>query len=187
MSKDLLLIGPLSQWPISAWPHFFLDTMEMRYVWCVLWGDTPKGKHEWICDNKLHTITFKVTHLIDEAFNVAKGLTPSIPCCFFASYGLGESSIHLHANNCAGQNKNRFMMYYQMWRIFPGLHKKVKISFLIVWHAKFSPNWCFGLMEQHFYWNKIEDLDNIANFISLSSVNVLQLVDSLDGTTFIST
>ena len=29
---------------------------------------------------------------------------------FFESYGLGESSIHLHVDNFAGQNKNRFMI-----------------------------------------------------------------------------
>ena len=42
-------------------------------------------------------------------------------------------------------------------------------------------------MKQQFYWTKIGDLDDIANCISLSSVNVPQLVGSPDGTTFTST
>jgi len=31
---------------------------------------------------------------------------------FFRARGLGESSVYLHADNCTGQNKNRYMMYY---------------------------------------------------------------------------
>ena len=87
-----------------------------------------------------------------------------------------------------GQNKNRFMMYYLMWRVHTGLHKEVNISFLPVGHTKFAPDWCFGLMKQRFRRNKIGDLDDMANCVSLSSsVNVPQLVGSLDGTTFVST
>ena len=107
---------------------------------------------------------------------------------FFEAHGLGESSVHLHADNCTGQNKNRFMMYYLMWRVLTGLHEEVKISFLPVGHTKFAPDWCFGLLKQRFRRTKIGDLDDIANCVSLSSsVNVPQLVGSLDGTTFVYT
>ena len=107
---------------------------------------------------------------------------------FFEVHGLGESSVHLHADNCTGQNKNRFMMYYLMWRVLTGLHEEVKISFLPVGHTKFAPDWCFGLLKQRFRRTKIGDLDNIANCVSYSSsVNVPQLVGSLDGTTFVKT
>ena len=29
---------------------------------------------------------------------------------FFKTYGLGERKVHLHADNCSGQNKNHFNM-----------------------------------------------------------------------------
>ena len=106
---------------------------------------------------------------------------------FFKTHGLGESSVHLHADNCTGQNKNRYMMYYLMWRVLTGQYKEVTISFLPVGHTKFVPDWCFGLLKQRFCRTKIGDLYDIANFVSLSSsVNVPQLVGSLDGTTFVS-
>ena len=105
---------------------------------------------------------------------------------FFEAHGLGETSAHLHADNCAGQNKNRFMMYYLMWRVLIGLHNEIKISFLPVGHTKFAPDWCFGLMKQKFRRTKVGDLDDIANCVSWSSrVNVPQLIGSLDGTVFV--
>ena len=80
------------------------------------------------------------------------------------------------------------MMYYLMWRVLTGLHREVKISFLLVGHTKFAPDWCFGLMKQCFRRTKIGDLDDIANCVSQSaSVNVPQLVGSLDGQTFVPT
>ena len=69
-----------------------------------------------------------------------------------------------------------------------GLQQEITISFLLVGHTKFAPDWCFGLMKQCFHRMKIGDLDDIANCVSQSSaVNVPQLVGSLDGTTFVPT
>jgi len=77
-------------------------------------------------------------------------------------------------------------MNYLMWRCLTGLHKEIKISFVLVGHTKFAPDWCFGLLKQCFRRTKIGDLDDIANCVSRSSVvNVPQLVGSLDGTNFI--
>ena len=107
---------------------------------------------------------------------------------FFSTHGFGERRVHLHADNCVGQNKNRFVMYYLMWRVTAGLHDEATISFLPVGHTKFAPDWCFGLMKQCFRRTKIGDLDDIANCVSLSSaVSVPQLVGSLYGTVFVPT
>ena len=38
------------------------------------------------------------------------------------------------------------MMQYLAWRVFAGLHKSITISFLIVGHTKFAPDWAFGLL-----------------------------------------
>ena len=69
-----------------------------------------------------------------------------------------------------------------------GLHTEIIISFLLVGHTKFAPDWCFGLLKQCFRRMKIGDLDDIANCVSQSSsVNIPQLVGSLDGTTYVPT
>ena len=102
---------------------------------------------------------------------------------FFANHGLGETEAGLHADNCAGQNKNKCMIQYLSWRTQTGLHKKVTYSFLPVGHTKFAPDWCFGLAKQTFCRTKVDTLDDIANCVSRSSfVNVPQLVGTLDGT-----
>ena len=37
-------------------------------------------------------------------------------CTFFDNYGVKEAELHLHADNCAGQNKNNAMPQYLLWR-----------------------------------------------------------------------
>ncbi|XP_056016758.1 uncharacterized protein LOC125653193 [Ostrea edulis] len=54
----------------------------------------------------------------------------------FQEYGLGEMACHIHCDNCAGQNKNRYVMAYFCWRILVGLHREVTIRFQIPGHTK---------------------------------------------------
>ena len=105
---------------------------------------------------------------------------------FLAHHSLGETSVHFHADNCTGQNKNRYLMCYLMWRILTGLHTEVKISFLPVGHTKFSPDWCFGLFKRRYRKTKIGCLDDIVAAVNQSAApNFAQLVGSQDGTTIV--
>nr|XP_022337269.1 uncharacterized protein LOC111133299 [Crassostrea virginica] len=54
----------------------------------------------------------------------------------FQEYGLGEMACHIHCDNCAGQNKNRYVMAFFCWRILVGLHREVTIHFQIPGHTK---------------------------------------------------
>ena len=65
---------------------------------------------------------------------------------FFEHHAFGETKVHLHADNCTGHNKNRFMIYYLTWWVMAGLHKEIMLSFLLFGHTKFAPDWCFGLL-----------------------------------------
>ena len=102
---------------------------------------------------------------------------------FFECHGFGETKVHLHADNCTGQNKNRFMMFYLMWRVLVGLHKEITISFLMVGHTKFSPDWCFGLFKQIFRKTKVGNIHDIADVVKQSArVNHPRLIGDYDGT-----
>ena len=105
---------------------------------------------------------------------------------FFEHHGFGESIAHLHADNCTGQNKNRFVMLYCMWRVQAGLHKEITMSFLLVGHTKFSPDWCFGLFKQLYRKTNVGSINDIAEVVKRSaSVNHPQLIGEYDGTTHV--
>ena len=54
----------------------------------------------------------QVNYLIDEGMVSGKGANTVISLIHHAleNYGLGEEKLHLHADNCSGQNKNNAMI-----------------------------------------------------------------------------
>lgn len=77
-------------------------------------------------------------------------------------------------------------MQYLYWRVSTGLNDKVEISFLLVGHTKFSPNWCFGLLKQNFRKTKVGCLADIAKVVNDSAVvNHAELVGTEDGTALV--
>ena len=58
-----------------------------------------------------------------------------------------------------------------------GLHKTVRLSFLIVGHTKFSLDWCFGFLKQRFRKTSVNSLKDIEEVVDRSAVvNISQLV-----------
>ena len=69
-----------------------------------------------------------------------------------------------------------------------GLNKKITLSFLVVGHTKFSPDWCFGLFKLAYRRTNIGCLDEIARVVEESAeVNHAQLVGAQDGTVIVPT
>lgn len=96
--------------------------------------------------------------------------------------------IYLHADNCAGQNKTFFVMWYLLWRTLTGRHVSVTMSFLLAGHTKVSCDWCFGLFKRNLRRNKVDCLDDIAQVVQSSSpsgVNVPCLCGKEDGTVLV--
>ena len=77
------------------------------------------------------------------------------------------------------------MMQYLMWRVMKGLHKNITISFLVVGHTKFSPDWCFVLFKSLYRWTCLDDNKDTAD--KSAKCNVGQLVANSDGTVFVPT
>ena len=116
--------------------------------------------------------------------NVGKGTNAIISLLhhFFATYGLGEKVAHLHVDNCCGQNKNRYMMYYLMWRVLTKQHDEIIISFLPVGHTKFFPNAGFGMLKRKFRRTNVGCLSDIASVVNKSAaMNHAQLVGYQSG------
>ena len=128
----------------------------------------------------------QVNFLIDEAASAGKGVNATISYVhyFFENHGLGETVAHLHADNCAGQNKNNYFLWYLSWRILMLLHQSITYSFLIAGHTKFGPDRCFGLIKKAYKVTFISSLYEFAQLVETSSsagVNKAQIVGTHDG------
>ena len=56
------------------------------------------------------------------------------------------------------------------------------MSFMLVGHTKFSPDWCFGLLKQRYRRTFVSSLQDVADVVNSSAdVNVAQIVGTQDG------
>ena len=79
-------------------------------------------------------------------------------------------------------------MQYLAWRVMVGLNDEITLSFLIVGHTKFSPDWCFGLLKRAFRRTKVGCLDDIVRVVENSAtVNHAQLVGTQSGEVLVMT
>jgi len=99
-----------------------------------------------------------------------------------------EETVHLHADNCGGQNKNAIMVQYLLWRVMTGQHKQITLSFMIPGHTKFSPDWCFGLLKKKYRRTKVGGLTDLVGVVNGSaSVNIAQPTGLEDGSVVVTT
>ena len=79
----------------------------------------------------------QINYLIDEGMSSSKGLNMVISFLhhFLENYGVGKQKMELHCDNCSGQNKNKFVMWYLAWRILQKLHTDIAVSFIPAGHT----------------------------------------------------
>ena len=132
----------------------------------------------------------QVNILIDESHNTGKGANTVVSYLHFYldHYSIGETELLLHADNCAGQNKNSVMIWYLVWRCITGRNQKIQLSFLIAGHTKFSPDGGFGLIKRKLKRTRVDCLDDIAEVVNKSSsMNHAVLVGTENGPSQITT
>ena len=77
-------------------------------------------------------------------------------------------------------------MAYLLWRVMAGLIEEITISFLLVGHTKFVPDWGFGIVKRLFQRTAIGTIHDIADVVKKSvTVNHPQLIGDYDGSTFV--
>ncbi|XP_062610795.1 uncharacterized protein LOC134272593 [Saccostrea cucullata] len=123
----------------------------------------------------------QVFYLIDEAENTGKGANSVISMVqhFFQYHGYGEKTAAIHFDNCSGQNKNNFVLWYALWRVLVGLHVIVEYSMMVAGHTKFDPDWHFGVWKVKWRSSTAETMNEIADTVRHSSRrghNIPQLV-----------
>jgi len=97
-------------------------------------------------------IYLQINHLVDVANATGKGANTVISLLhhFFEIPGMGESCVHLHADNCCGQNKNWHVIAYFNLRVLTSLHKGITFSLVIAGHIKFAPDTCLALPKESY-------------------------------------
>ncbi|KAH3806326.1 hypothetical protein DPMN_134645 [Dreissena polymorpha] len=94
------------------------------------------------------------------------------------SYGLGEQHSHFQCDNCCGQNKNNIVIWYLLWRVLVGLHRIITLSFMLIRHTKFTPDWHFGIWKSK--WREFSDSTVVRITLrKVSKVNVNVSCDNL--------
>ncbi|XP_048020971.1 uncharacterized protein LOC125251957 [Megalobrama amblycephala] len=162
--------------PLQPGPMYFLTPRK-----CGLFGVSCEGLQK------------QVNYLIDEGMSSTKGSNEVISYMhhFFGNFGVGETGVDLHCDNCSGQNKNNFMLWYLAWRVGHKLHDKIEIHFLIAGHTKFSPDCGFGLIKQAYMKTRVNTLADIAEVVENSSpvshLNIPQLVGTAEGKVLVQT
>ncbi|XP_045548082.1 uncharacterized protein [Salmo salar] len=123
----------------------------------------------------------QVNYLNDEGMSSSKG---SSAVNYMHSWG--KTRVDLNCDNCSGQNKNRFVLWYCAWRIMHKLHHSLDLHFLFTGHTKFDPDWCFGLIKQLFRKTRVNtEIAGVVKDSTVTGVNIPQLVGLEDGTVLV--
>ena len=77
-----------------------------------------------------------------------------------------DKSLHFHADNCTGQNKNKTVLGYLAWRCVTGLSEQIELSFMRVGHTLSAMDCYFGLIKQ--WWRSTENY-TVENAVEKSS------------------
>ena len=113
----------------------------------------------------------QVFFLIDESefFGQGSRTVISLLDAFFSLHGLGEKTLRLHADNCTGQNKNNYVMWYLLWRVMNGLHERISLSFMMPGHTKFESDGYFGLFKLKYRRSTVDHLQDLADCVAGAS------------------
>ncbi len=69
-----------------------------------------------------------------------------------------------------------------------GRHNEITISFLVVEHTKFAPDWCFGLLKRLYRRSRVGSIRSIAEVVDNSAdCNFSQRVSAEDGSVIVTT
>jgi hypothetical protein len=75
------------------------------------------------------------------------------PHGFMYGRGPGDEAkriVHRYTRFMYASNSVSFNQQSLAWRVLTGLHRTVTMSFMVVGHTKFAPDWFFGLFNQKY-------------------------------------
>ncbi|XP_052797705.1 uncharacterized protein LOC128229867 [Mya arenaria] len=85
------------------------------------------------------------------------------------NYGGQSTSCSIHADNCPGQNKNKYLVGYFMWRVMTEQHSTIEYLMQIPGHAKCLVDSGFGNVKRLYRRTDCESLDQLEDVVNKSS------------------
>ena len=79
------------------------------------------------------------------------------------------ADLHLHADNCVGQNKNKTLIAYIVWRTLTSRSDQVELSFMKVGHTRCTVDGYFGLLKMKVRSSDLDTMDDVETAINSSS------------------
>ncbi|XP_070576723.1 uncharacterized protein [Ptychodera flava] len=87
---------------------------------------------------------------------------------FLRNFGLGEKCASFHADNCSGQNKNKSLLHYFIYRCSKGKHE-ITYHFMEAGHTKCVCDSAFGKIRQLYRRSDVDTMAQLCNVVNKSS------------------
>ena len=89
---------------------------------------------------------------------------------FLATRKIQTPNIRIHADNCRGQNKNKYVMWYLIWLVATGRAKHVELKFMIKGHTHFIVDSNIGHIKRELRHSNVFCLKHWEEVINRSAV-----------------
>ena len=104
-------------------------------VYCLYFKAPWKCSHFGVANNGLGK---QVTYLINKIVDCRKGWNAVISYThdYLNKHSIGVGNLSLQAENCSGQNKTNFFIFYLVWWMLKKIHELITYNFLLAGHTK---------------------------------------------------
>ena len=100
---------------------------------------------------------------------------------FLSTRSIQSPNIRIHADNCRGQNKNKFVMWYLVWLAATGRVKRVEYKFMIKGHTQFIVDSNIGHIKRELRRSDVFCMEHWKQVIERSAViNKARVIDGND-------
>ena len=88
---------------------------------------------------------------------------------YYLDTNAADKSLHFHANNCTGQDKNKTVLGYLAWRCATGWSEQIELSSMRVGHTRSVKDGYFGLSKQWWRSTENETMEDVEDAVEKSS------------------
>ena len=133
-----------------------------------------------ICNSEPHQVNYLFNEKETIGINGSKSHGPnsviSMVHHYLEIHSKKEPVCHFHADNCVGQNKNKSVLAYFMWRTLVGLNEEITLSFMRVGHTRCIVDACFGLLKKRYRSSDCDTMEHLKTTVEQSAkCNSVQL------------